>query len=273
MKHIIHSLHTCTLLSPSVAVLQGAGGTVHIQFFTSEIVKVSYHFDQIAIDGTFLKASEYLTSPSGGVELDHPILLSEEGGSFILACGQNTVAIEKAYALVSIFSQGILQHGGRVGNSDTVVPSYQVRCFTKDGSKDSFSRFNFPLAEEDEFYGLGDKSGLPNRRGRRFSMFNRDSLGYDASNSDPLYKSVPFVIKRNLQQGVMCGLLFDQSLIRLLDLGRESPFFFSVEVEGGPYSYFVFLGKDYHRVLENYYRVTGFPALPLSSVSVSLARR
>lgn len=262
MKHIIHSLHTCTLLSPSVVVAQGAGGRVHIQFYTSEIVKVSYHFDQIVIDETFLKASDYLTSPSGGVELDHPIHLSEEGGSFILNCGQSRVVIEKAYALVSIFHEGILQHGGRVGTADTVVPSYQVRCFTKEGSKDSFSRFNFPLAEEDEFYGLGDKSGLPNRRGRRFSMFNRDSLGYDASNSDPLYKSIPFVIKRNLQEGVMCGLLFDQSLIRLLDLGRESPFFFSVEVEGGPYSYFVFLGKEYHRVLENYYKVTGFPALP-----------
>ncbi|MFA5354838.1 MAG: TIM-barrel domain-containing protein, partial [Thermodesulfovibrionales bacterium] len=122
--------------------------------------------------------------------------------------------------------------------------------------------FNFPLAQEDEFYGLGDKSGLPNHRGRRFSMYNRDSLGSDASNSDPLYKSIPFLVKVNQAPGVMCGLLFDQSLIRLFDLGQESPFFFSVEVEGGPYSYVVLLGKDYHAVLKNYYRVTGFAALP-----------
>ncbi|HKM05729.1 MAG TPA: TIM-barrel domain-containing protein [Sphaerochaeta sp.] len=262
MKHIIHSLHACIFLSPRVAVAQGIGGKIQIQFYTSEIVKVTYLFDEIVIDETFIKASEYITSPSDDIKSDHPILLSEDPDSFTLSCGLSTVVIEKAYALVSIFNNGILQHGGRIGTADTVVPSYQVRCFTKDGSEDSFSRFNFPLAEEDEFYGLGDKSGLPNRRGRRFSMFNRDSLGYDASTSDPLYKSIPFVIKRNRQEGVICALLFDQSLIRLLDLGRESPFFFSAEVEGGPYSYFVFLGKDYHRILENYYQVTGFPALP-----------
>ena len=262
MKHIIHSLSACRLHSPSLAVAKGVGGEIHIQFFSSEIVKVSYQFDQVAINETFAKASDYITSPSKALQLDEEIVLKEESHAFILTCAQSRVVVEKRYALISVWYEGILQHGGRVGTADTVLPSYQVRCFTKEGSPDSFSRFNFPLLEDDEFYGLGDKSGLPNRRGRRFSMYNRDSLGYDASNSDPLYKSIPFMIKRNTQTGALCGLLFDQSLIKLFDLGRESPFFFSVEVEGGPYSYFMFLGRTYHQVLKNYFKVTGFPAFP-----------
>ncbi|ADY12235.1 TIM-barrel domain-containing protein [Sphaerochaeta globosa] len=262
MKHIIHSLFECRFQSPSLVVAKGVGGEIHIQFFSSEIVKVSYQFDQLSINETFSKASDYITSPSKTLFMDEVIVLKEEPQAFILTCAQCRVVVEKRYALISIWYEGILQHGGRVGTADTVLPSYQVRCFTKEGSPDSFSRFNFPLLEDDEFYGLGDKSGFPNRRGRRFSMYNRDSLGYDASNSDPLYKSIPFMIKRNTQTGALCGLLFDQSLIKLFDLGRESPFFFSVEVEGGPYSYFTFLGRTYHQVLKNYCKVTGFPAFP-----------
>lgn len=106
-------------------------------------------------------------------------------------------------------------------------------------------------------------------------MFNRDSLGYDAANSDPpLYKSVPFLLRINKENRVTCGLLFNQSQIRLFDLGRESPpYFFSVEVEGGPYGYIAMLGgENYHEVLKNYYSVTGFPALPpLCSALGSLA--
>ncbi len=262
MKHIIHSLYTCLLVSPSMVEASGTGGILYIQFFSSEILRISYEFEAVTVADSFQQASRYITSASETICLEEPIGIKDEEAVFVITCGQCRVVLEKKHALVSIWHGGKLQHGGRVGTADTVLPSYQVRCFTKQGSEDSFSRFNFPLSEGDEFYGLGDKSGLPNRRGRRFSMYNRDSLGYDASNSDPLYKSVPFMIKRNLETAVMCGLLFDQSLIKLFDLGRESPFFFSVEVEGGPYSYFVMLGESYHQVLKNYYKITGFPALP-----------
>jgi len=262
MKHVIRNLRTCTLASSSTVVAIGEGGSVSLAFLSSEIIKVSYDFAGITIDKTLEKASDFITEPATHLDTSDPVLIKEEKEAYILTCGQSRVVLEKEHALVSIWHQGRLAHGGRVGTADTVLPSYQVRCFTKEGSVDSFSRFNFPLDSEDEFYGLGDKSGSPNRRGRRFSMFNRDSLGYDASNSDPLYKSIPFLLKVNPAQGVTSGLLFDQSMIKLFDLGRESPYFFSVEVEGGPYGYVVLLGNSYHEVLKNYCRVTGFPAFP-----------
>jgi alpha-glucosidase len=262
MKHIIHTLHSCTLQDTKTVVATGVGGQLHLRFHTQEIIEVSYHFDLVPVDETLREASKYITQPAASLSLDQPIVIAEENHAFILTCGQSRIVLEKRYASVSLWYGGILQHGGRVGTADTVLPDYQVRCFTKPGSLDSFGRFNFPLFSADEFYGLGDKSGSPNRRGRRFSMFNRDSLGYDAANSDPLYKSVPFLLRINKEDRVTCGLLFNQSQIRLFDLGRESPYFFSVEVEGGPYGYIAMLGENYHEVLENYYSVTGFPALP-----------
>jgi alpha-glucosidase len=240
----------------------GLGGTLCIRFFSSEIVKVSYLFENVSIDRTLSESSDYMTEPSENLKWNDTLAIEEENTLFRITCNETTVEIEKSHAQVSIYFRGVLQHGGQVGNSDTVVPSYQIRCFTKEGETGSFSRFNFPLSQNDEFYGLGDKSGLPNRRGRRFAMFNRDSLGYDASNSDPLYKSIPFFLKVNTKNQVLCALLFDQTLVRNIDLGMESPYYYSIESEGGPYSFVVFLGENYHRVLSNYFCMTGFPALP-----------
>ncbi|MDD3903017.1 MAG: glycoside hydrolase family 31 protein [Sphaerochaeta sp.] len=262
MKHIIHSLSSCTLQGTCNVVAKGTGGAIILHFFSSEIIKIDYQFEGIEIDASLTKASAYITEPAKDKQESIDLNVSEEASCFLIKTGQTVVKLEKSHGLVSMYHKGILQHGGRVGNADTVVPSYQIRCFTKTTSKDSFSRFNFPLQEEDAFYGLGDKSGLPDRRGRRFSMFNRDSLGYDASNSDPLYKSIPFLLKVNTPNQVLCGILFDQALIKAIDLGKESPYYFSIEVEGGPYGYVVFLGDDYHQVMKNYYSVTGFPALP-----------
>ncbi|MFH2113497.1 MAG: TIM-barrel domain-containing protein, partial [Spirochaetota bacterium] len=143
-----------------------------------------------------------------------------------------------------------------------VIPSYPIRCITEGRESVPLGRFNFPLAPDDAFYGLGDKGGTPNRRGRRFKFFNRDALGYDAANSDPLYKSVPFFLKWNRQSGAFCGLFFPVAWVEDVDFGRESPYFFKVEVKGGPFAYFVFLGDGYRDILGAYGRVVGFAALP-----------
>lgn len=262
MKHTIHSLHTCTAHSETTIRATGEGGAIEITFLTPTIINIAYHFASIAIEQSLVDASAYLADPDAPFQNTGPLTIDENEVAFSLHCDHTTVVLEKSLAQISIWYKGVLQHGGRVGTADTVLPDHQVRCFTTQGSSASFSRFNFPLEEGDEFYGLGDKSGVPNKRGRRFSMFNRDSLGYDASLSDPLYKSIPFLLKVNSETQGLCGLFFNQSLINYFDLGQESPFFFSVEVEGGPYEYYALVGDTYHDIVSSYHRITGLPFLP-----------
>lgn len=262
MKHTICSLHTCTALSDTTITATGEGGAITVTFLTPTIINIAYHFAPITIEQSLVEASAYLTEPAGALHNEHPVTIHTSKSSFTLQCEDTTVVLERSLAQVSIWYKGVLQHGGRVGTADTVLPDHQVRCFTREGSPASFARFNFPLEEEDEFYGLGDKSGVPDKRGRRFSMFNRDSLGYDASLSDPLYKSIPFLLKVNNRAKTLCGLFFNQSLINYFDLGQESPFFFSVEVEGGPYEYYAIVGDTYHDIIASYHCITGLPFLP-----------
>ena len=93
-------------------------------------------------------------------------------------------------------------------------------------------------------------------------MVNRDALGFDAGNSDPLYKSIPFFLRWNQAEGTICGLYFPVPEVEEIDFGVESLFYYSVSVLRGPFEYFVFPGGDYASILERYTRVTGRAALP-----------
>ena len=148
-----------------------------------------------------------------------------------------------------------------IGHSDAVIPSGHLRIIEEKGCVKGI--WNFPLDYfGDEFYGLGDKSGPVNRRGGRFSMYNKDALAYDARYSDPLYKSVPFFMRKNSSNGEICGYYFPCSEIEYVDFGRESPLYYSVCVKDGPFCYYRIEGKDESEILSSYYELTGKPYFP-----------
>lgn len=174
--------------------------------------------------------------------------------------GSTSVHVTADTALVSVLYKGMPVHGGRAGDKDTVIPQCQFRLCGEEGA--GTGSFAFALDRADAFYGLGDKAGSPDHRGKRVRMYNKDALGYDASFSDPLYKSIPFIIRSNRRTGVCAGLYFPESCISAFDLGKESPFYWSVDIKGGPFRYFLILGDDYTGILNGYCTLTGFPALP-----------
>ena len=239
-------------------LFHGDDGSIAISFINNKIVKIEYLFDKLA-PSPDMSLAEHVMTPS----LPDPAkaVVMDEGGAYRLSCGDLSVTLERGNACFAVYYKGVLQHGGNIGNSDTVVPSSQVRGFARDG-RNLYARFNFPVGREDEFYGLGDKTGRPDRRGRRFMMFNRDSLGYDASRTDPMYKSVPFFIRMNRKMGVLAGIFIPASLIDYVDFARESEFYYSWQVEDGPYSYYVIAGDGYKDIVSGYMSLTGLPYLP-----------
>jgi alpha-glucosidase len=186
--------------------------------------------------------------------------------TFLVVYGRHEFTVDRATGNLSVYRDGHLVHGGPMGTADTVLPAEQLRVQQlADGSLGP-AKFNFRLAPADRFFGLGEKSGPLNRRSRRFKMFNRDALGYSARYSDPLYKSVPFFLKDNPQEGggggPVVGILFAHSDVDEVDFGVESGFYYFVRVNRGPYGYFLFTGDGYRDCLEGFTRVVGRPALP-----------
>ncbi len=76
---------------------------------------------------------------------------------------------------------------------------------------------------EENYYGLGDKSGPMNRRNRAFTNWNTDAFGWQES-TDPLYKTIPFFI--GLRKGAAYGLFFDNTYRSSFDFGKESADYF-----------------------------------------------
>lgn len=194
--------------------------------------------------------------------------LVESAENWVVRFGNSEVRVDKADSTISVIRDEKLVFGGRAGGADTVIPQTQFRLLgtwyernIAKGQSEVIGRFDFAINDGDSFFGLGDKAGIPDHRGKRLRMYNKDAIGYDARFSDPLYKSIPLIIKHNIGAGDV-GVYLPVPCIQAVDLGKESPFYAQIDVLGGPFRFAVILGRGYKDILGRYYEITGRPMLP-----------
>lgn len=264
MIHAISNLQRLDIKRKQ-AVLSGEKGRLELATYGPNLVSVFYAVEAQSLSGKpkALQAqlfSERFADPAARRVEWESIHEGEE--SFELRCGSLRISVDKRSATVSAYRDELLIHGGRIGDADMVLPSYPLRVQQDAQGKTRGGKFNFRLEAGDAFFGLGEKSGLLDKRNRSFKLFNRDALAYDAAFSDPLYKSVPFFLKANREAGGVCGLYFPSLLVDEVDFGVESRFFYSVSMQGGPFGYFLMAGESYAELLGTYAELAGKPALP-----------
>lgn len=261
MRSYIANLHSHEASGHEARFL-GDGGSLVISCFAGGVVRFCHVFDAAQPDPRAMAAAGVMTDGWQTRLKPLPVQVSADAQGFTLHLDADTrIVLDSATGTPAVYHKGVLQHGGFMGDGDTVIPAYPARVIT-DGSEKPVFRLNFPKRQGDSFFGLGDKSGHPDRAGRRFSMYNRDALGYDAKSHDPLYKSVPFFIRRNAANGVLQGLFLAHPAIRWVDLGQESPYYYAMESVGGPFDYWLILGDTWADLLQGYCGITGLPALP-----------
>lgn len=112
------------------------------------------------------------------------------------------------------------------------------------------------LRGDEQFFGLGEKSGSLNRRGGTFKMWNSDKPCYSTT-EDPLYKSIPFFIS-----SYRYGIFFDNTYKSEFRFGTESDSYFSFTSPGGELLYYFIHGRDYKDIITGYTRLTGNPIMP-----------
>ncbi|RZL54431.1 MAG: DUF4968 domain-containing protein, partial [Pedobacter sp.] len=112
---------------------------------------------------------------------------------------------------------------------------------------------------EENFFGLGDKSGNMNLRGRKFQNWNTDaySFGWD---QDPLYRTIPFYI--GIHQSAGYGIFFDNTFRSYFDFGRENNDKTSFWADGGELQYYYIHGPHMMDVVKRYQTLTGTHKLP-----------
>lgn len=120
------------------------------------------------------------------------------------------------------------------------------------------------LDDTDHVYGLGEKTGPLDKRGRNlggshYAMWNTDAPAWDAS-TDPLYVSVPFLLV--LRGGRAHGVFLDNAWRSHFDIGRDARGLLQFGAEGGGFDVYVIDGPDPKAVIERYTALTGRTPLP-----------
>lgn len=137
--------------------------------------------------------------------------------------------------------------------ADRPTSAYQLNAHG-----DGIAHYQRRYANE-QYYGLGEKSGDLNRAGRRFEMRNLDAMGYNAATTDPLYKHLPFTITR--REGVSFGMFYDNLSSCWLDLGNEIDNYHLAyrryQAEAGDMDYYLFVGPQVLDVTKAFVRLTG----------------
>ncbi|KPC53354.1 glycoside hydrolase family 31 protein [Amantichitinum ursilacus] len=119
--------------------------------------------------------------------------------------------------------------------------------------------------ERQMYFGLGERSGPSNRAGQRYRMQGVDASGYDASNTDPLYKHIPFYLAWHCDSAAPVGFFYDTLADCTFDMGREVDACYgpsrSFIAEHGDLDYYVFGGDSLLHIVQRYTWLTGRPAL------------
>jgi alpha-glucosidase len=135
------------------------------------------------------------------------------------------------------------------------------------------------VAKSDPIFGLGEKTGNFNRRGRDFTLWNTDVLNptasgefteqYDAGDLradntsvefDPYYVSIPFFYHQSAHDSKMSASFIDNAYRGFYDFTADDEI--KIHFGGGQYTEYVFAGPSMPRILEQYTSLTGRTPLP-----------
>ena len=120
------------------------------------------------------------------------------------------------------------------------------------------------LREDEHVYGLGEKTGDLDKRGRyrggyAYAMWNRDTYAY-GDDTDPLYVSVPFFMV--MRGGRAHGIFLDNTFRTTFDIGHADRDLLSFGAADGELNYYFIDGPTPKDVVQRYTELTGRTPLP-----------
>ncbi|RCW34624.1 glycoside hydrolase family 31 protein [Marinilabilia salmonicolor] len=134
-----------------------------------------------------------------------------------------------------------------------LLEDYQNKGFEVN---DEYMSVSKTLRVDENIYGLGEKAGPLNRRGRSYKMWNSDKPCYGV-NEDPLYKSIPFFMSN-----YGYGLFFDNTYKTTFDFGESDENYFTFATPGGEMVYYFLFGPTFKEIIARYTELTGKPIMP-----------
>ena len=115
-------------------------------------------------------------------------------------------------------------------------------------------------SEKENFYGLGEKTGFLNKKGKKYTMWNTDVFEAHIESTDPLYISIPFYLATDRDKSY--GIYFDNSYKSFFDFRVNENGEYSFGAQGGKLDYYFIKGTNVKDVIRKYTKITGRMNLP-----------
>lgn len=168
----------------------------------------------------------------------------EEASAYEIFTGKLRIRLNKNPMQLQIFDKW----------QKLLFSDYQDLGHTKIG--ETIKKAQKLLRKDEQFFGLGEKTGTLNRRGKTYKMWNSDRPCYSTT-EDPLYKSIPFFMS-----SYRYGIFLDNTYKTSFDFGAKTDDYYSFEVPDGEFIYYFIHGKDYKEIQQQYISLTGKPIMP-----------
>ncbi len=161
---------------------------------------------------------------------------------------------------------GYLRAGEENGSRENELTEQQKAFIGREGHETADAAENavsvkMTLDESDCIYGLGDKTGVLNKREYEYEMWNTDNPAPHEDNFKALYKSVPFMMVLK-EQGAY-GIFFDNTEKSVFNLGKENTKYFTYHAVDGCLDYYFMAGDDLSDIIGEYTGLTGRVPLPM----------
>lgn len=218
--------------------------TVEVRVVSDEIIKV-----RLAPHGVFLADFSYAVE-----QVDQKVTtfrLQDTPDAYLIETNTITCRVSKADFLISF-----------IDNITGIVTSGDASPMHWEENVEFGGYYVFATKQchpEENFFGLGDKSGNLNLRGRKFVNWNTDAYSY-GWDQDPLYRTIPFYL--GINQGETYGIFFDNTFRSYFDFGREDNAKTSFWADGGELQYYYIHGPHMMDVVKRYQSLTGTHQMP-----------
>lgn len=252
--------------SAGVMRIRTEGVELRVQMLTAEIVRIRAGFDGDFAEHSYSLMTTAWDDPTDTLFGDErvrltppPVRVEEREDASILHGPRLRVEVRRSPLEVRV-----LDSDGTVMHADVPLLAYR-----EDANR---RRIHTSRIEPgDAFVGFGETTGPLDKAMNLVSLSPRDSLGYDAERSSPLYKHIPFHIKVNRESRRAVGYFYHCTYDLSFDLGRSHsnyhPHHAQMIADGGDIDLFLIAGPEVRDVVARYTELTGRPpVLPRSAL-------
>ncbi|MDE6846873.1 MAG: glycoside hydrolase family 31 protein [Lachnospiraceae bacterium] len=196
-------------------------------------------------EGTSGSGYIMLTTPSLSCRIHDDFKLDFYGKDGTLLCADYRGSRSPRFILSESALELIRQEGHDVNMAGST--DYPVQCVKV-------------LDKEDCIYGLGDKTGVLNKRHYEYENWNSDIPDPHEDSFKSLYKSIPFFI--TLKQKGVYGIFYDNTFKSYFNFGKENDGYYSFGSDSGNLDYYFIGGNTMPDIVAGYTYLTGRMPLP-----------